>query len=116
MAQDTETLRRDIARTRGQLGETLEEIGDRVSPKNVTERAKEGARQRLGAVGDQVNPRRLVRRGADSLRKGLRRSDDGGDGAGTRDDSAVAESVRAKLRSAREPSTAVDVGGSGFNT
>lgn len=40
MGQSAEELRRDIATTRADLGETLDAIGDRVSPGRVIERRK----------------------------------------------------------------------------
>jgi hypothetical protein len=40
MGQSTEELKRDIENTRGHLGETLEAIGDRVSPARMVERRK----------------------------------------------------------------------------
>jgi hypothetical protein len=40
MGQSAEELRREIAQTRGDLGETLDAIGDRVSPGRMIERRK----------------------------------------------------------------------------
>ena len=40
MGQSADELRHDIEATRGQLGETLDAIGDRVSPGRMIERRK----------------------------------------------------------------------------
>lgn len=54
MGQSTEELRRDIAQTRGELGETLDAIGDRVSPGRMIERRKTRASNTLRDVRDRV--------------------------------------------------------------
>jgi hypothetical protein len=54
MGQSTEELRRDIAQTRGELGETLDAIGDRVSPGRMIERRKNRASNTLKSVRDRV--------------------------------------------------------------
>jgi hypothetical protein len=54
MGQSTEELRRDIAQTRGELGETLDAIGDRVSPGRMIERRKARASNTLRSVRDRV--------------------------------------------------------------
>ena len=54
MGQSTEELRRDIAQTRGELGETLDAIGDRVSPGRMIERRKNRATNMVRGVRDRV--------------------------------------------------------------
>ena len=54
MGQSTEELRRDIAQTRGELGETLDAIGDRVSPGRMIERRKNRATNMVRGVHDRV--------------------------------------------------------------
>jgi hypothetical protein len=58
MGTNTEELRREIEQTRNGLGDTLDAIGDRVSPSRVIERRKNrvagairGARERVMGVG-----------------------------------------------------------------
>jgi hypothetical protein len=58
MGTNTEELRREIAQTRDGLGDTLDAIGDRVSPSRVMQRRKNrvvgafrGVRQRVMGVG-----------------------------------------------------------------
>jgi len=63
MGQSAEELRRDIEQTREGLGETLDAIGDRVSPGRIVERKKNamtyglrGVRERvMGTVGDTTS-------------------------------------------------------------
>lgn len=63
MGQSAEELRRDIERTREGLGDTLDAIGDRVSPGRIMERRKNRvtgglrtARERvMGTVGDTTH-------------------------------------------------------------
>jgi gas vesicle protein len=50
MAQNPEELRKDIERTRANLGETLEAIGDRVSPGRMVERRTQRVRSRLSSM------------------------------------------------------------------
>ena len=54
MAQSTQELRREIEGTREHLGETLDSIGDRVSPGRIVERRKERVRARFRSVRDAV--------------------------------------------------------------
>jgi hypothetical protein len=54
MGQSTEELRRDIENTRGHLGETLEAIGDRVSPARVVERRKNRMMNTARSVRERV--------------------------------------------------------------
>ena len=54
MAQSPEELRRDIERSRAHLGETLEAIGDRVSPGRNVERRTERVRGRFRSMKDAV--------------------------------------------------------------
>ena len=54
MAQSPEELRRDIERSRANLGETLEAIGDRVSPGRIVERRTQRVRGRFRSMKDAV--------------------------------------------------------------
>lgn len=54
MGQSTEQLKRDIENTRGHLGETLEAIGDRVSPARVVERRKNRMMRSITNVRERV--------------------------------------------------------------
>ena len=52
MDQDTQAVRADIDRARQDLGQTLDALGDKVSPKHVVRRRADGARparERLAA-------------------------------------------------------------------
>lgn len=54
MGQSAEELRRDIAGTREELGETLDAIGDRVSPGRMIERRKNRITNGARALKDRV--------------------------------------------------------------
>jgi ElaB/YqjD/DUF883 family membrane-anchored ribosome-binding protein len=54
MGQSAEELRRDIEYTRDDLGQTLEAIGDRVSPGRIVERRKNRVRNGLSSVRERV--------------------------------------------------------------
>ncbi len=54
MGQSAEELRREIEYTRDDLGNTLDAIGDRVSPGRVVERRKNRVRNGLTSVRDRV--------------------------------------------------------------
>ena len=54
MGQSAEELRRDIEYTRADLGETLDAIGDRVSPGRMVERRKNRVVNGLTSVRDRV--------------------------------------------------------------
>ena len=54
MAQDAEELRRDIAETRNDLGQTLDAIGDRVSPSRMIERKTNRITNSARALKDRV--------------------------------------------------------------
>jgi len=54
MAQSPEELRQDIERTRANLGETLEAIGDRVSPGRMVERRTQRVRNRFSSMKEAV--------------------------------------------------------------
>ena len=54
MGQSAEQLRREIEYTRGDLGETLDAIGDRLSPARMMERRKNRMRSGLQTVRDRV--------------------------------------------------------------
>lgn len=60
MARNAEQIREEIEQTRGQLGQTLEAIGDRVSPRHVVE-----------DLAEKVSPRRLVRRQTEKVKEGI---------------------------------------------
>jgi len=54
VAERTEELRREIEETRGHLGDTLDSIGDRVSPGRVVERRWNRTRNSVFGVRDRV--------------------------------------------------------------
>jgi len=54
MGQSPEELRRDIERTREGLGETLDAIGDRVSPGRIVERRKNKVTYGIRSVRERV--------------------------------------------------------------
>jgi len=54
MGQSPEELKDNIETTRGELGDTLEAIGDRVSPGRVIERRKNRVRARVMGLRDRV--------------------------------------------------------------
>ncbi len=54
MGQSAEELRREIEYTRGDLGETLDAIGDRVSPGRIVERRKNKVVNGLSSVRNRV--------------------------------------------------------------
>jgi len=54
MGQSAEELRREIADTRSDLGETMDAIGDRVSPGRIIERRKNRLANGLQSVKDRV--------------------------------------------------------------
>jgi hypothetical protein len=54
MGQSPEELKDNIETTRGELGETLDAIGDRVSPGRVIERRKNRVRAGVMGLRDQV--------------------------------------------------------------
>ena len=54
MGESAEELRRDIEETRGGLTETLDAIGDRVSPGRVIERRKNRMVQSVQSLRDRV--------------------------------------------------------------
>ena len=54
MGQDADQLRRDIEHTRDGLSDTLDAIGDRVSPGRVIERRKNRASQSIQSLRDRV--------------------------------------------------------------
>ncbi|NDU71221.1 DUF3618 domain-containing protein [Actinomadura sp. DSM 109109] len=60
MSRDPEALEREIERSRQQLARTIDELADRVSPRNVAqrgaERLKEEADQVAKALGAMVRP------------------------------------------------------------
>ena len=54
MAERTTELRSEIKDTRERLGDTLDAIGDRVSPGRIVERRKNQARQWIDTMRDRV--------------------------------------------------------------
>jgi len=54
MGQNAEELKRDIAQTRYELGDTLDAIGDRVSPGRIIERKKNRVTEGVRSVKDRV--------------------------------------------------------------
>ena len=54
MGEDPNQIRRDIESTRADMGATLDEIGDRVSPGRIVERRKERVRDRWQSVRTRV--------------------------------------------------------------
>jgi len=54
MGQSTDELRRDIERTRNELGSTMDAIGDRVSPGRIIERRKNRVSNSVRGVRDRV--------------------------------------------------------------
>ena len=54
MGQDTEELKREIERTRDDLGGTLDAIGDRVSPGRIVERKKNRLKNSVQSARDRV--------------------------------------------------------------
>jgi len=54
MGQSAEELKRDIERTREGLGETLDAIGDRVSPGRIVERRKNAVTYGIRSVRERV--------------------------------------------------------------
>lgn len=95
MSRNPDDIRREINQARGDLGATLETIGDRISPKLVKERAKEKVMDRMEEVSDLVNPKRMVRRRTARMRSGLRNVRESVMGAAEDvEPSRAAESVR----------------------
>ena len=54
MGQSAEELKRDIEYTRADLGQTLDAIGDRVSPGRIVERRKNRVKNGLSSVRERV--------------------------------------------------------------
>jgi len=54
MGQSPEELRRDIEATRMDLGQTIDTIGDRVSPRRIVDRRTERIREGFGSMRDRV--------------------------------------------------------------
>ena len=103
MARNPEDVRREIDRARGDLGVTLEAIGDRVSPKLVKERAMDNVTDRVDAINDRVNPKRIVQRRRTRMRGSLRNVRESVMGpAETLDPPGTADSVRGGARRASQ--------------
>ena len=54
MGQSPEELKQEIETTRSDLGETLDAIGDRVSPGRMIERRTNRVRQGVGGLRDRI--------------------------------------------------------------
>lgn len=54
MGESTEELSMDIARTRAQLSQNVDELGDKVSPSQAMNRQKQAVKSRLTRMKDQV--------------------------------------------------------------
>lgn len=50
----TEQINRDIERTRAQLSQNVDELGDKVSPSQVMERRKQAAKGKISGLKDKV--------------------------------------------------------------
>ncbi len=96
MEKREEQLQAEIHEVQGQLAETLEALGGKVSPKRVVEQTKDKMRDKLDDVADKVSPQRVARRQVEKLKDKLdRESDDAG--AGHVDDGTrqrIAEAAR----------------------
>lgn len=66
----TKAMKDDIERTRQDLGETLEALGDKVSPKKVVGRAKESVHEKMDDAKHRFAPRTLLRRATSGARDG----------------------------------------------
>ena len=96
MEKREEQLQAEIHEVQGQLAETLEALGEKVSPKRVVEQTKDKARDKLDDVADKVSPPRVARRQVEKVKDKLgHESDDAG--AGQVDDGTrqrIAEAAR----------------------
>ena len=54
MAQDRQELRQDIERIRDELDETLDALGEQVSPRRIAQRRKDAMRTRVARVRTTV--------------------------------------------------------------
>ncbi len=54
MGTRADEIRYDIERTRAELGDTIDEVGDRVSPKQMARRGRDRTRQRFRNAKDRV--------------------------------------------------------------
>lgn len=54
MGQEPDQIRHEIEATRGSMEETLDEIGDRVSPRRIAQRRTEGVRNALGGFRERI--------------------------------------------------------------
>lgn len=82
MERSAEELVIEIDDVRGDLGQTLEEIGDRVAPKKVLDRTKADLAEKVDDAKQKVSPSRLTRRGTDAFRRGMRTAVGSDDKAG----------------------------------
>ena len=74
MGTRADEIRHDIERTRADLGATIDEVGDRVSPKQMARRGKDRTRQRFRDAKDRVmgsagSAKDRVKNGAGSARE-----------------------------------------------
>jgi gas vesicle protein len=72
MSTKADELKRDIEQARGDLGTTLEQIGDRVAPKKVVARTKADLADKVDDVKEKVSPRRLVGSPVHAVRASVR--------------------------------------------
>ncbi len=72
METRTDQVRRDIDQIRGDLGQTLEALGDRVAPAKVAARTKEQVADKVEDVREHLSPSRAVKRQTHKLGDGLR--------------------------------------------
>ena len=81
MEEREEQLQAEIHRVQGELGETLEALAEKVSPKQLVGEAKAKVRDKVDDVADKVSPPRIVRRQVDKVKDKLgTESDEGGAG------------------------------------
>jgi gas vesicle protein len=82
MVTRTDEIRQEIAQVRGDMGHTLEQLGDRVAPAKVVARTKENVAEKVDEVKDRVSPVRVAKRQRLKLRSAFH-SFMGADGDGT---------------------------------
>ncbi len=71
MEEREEQLQAEIHEVQGELAETLEALGQKVSPKQVVEQAKAKVRDKADDVADKVSPPRVARRQVEKLKDKL---------------------------------------------
>ena len=97
MEEREQQLEREIQEVRGELGETLEALGEKVNPKAVVGQAKAKARDKLDEVAEKVSPPRIARRQVEKVKDKL--GDDEPDEVGpTQVDKATRERIAEAAR------------------